>query len=165
MTRRNVIAVSGVKNSGKTTLLERLLPALREIGLTAAVIKHDGHAFAADRPGTDTFRLLQAGAVGAAVFDGEKFQAVKRAVASETELMALYPDADIIFLEGFKGSDYPKIEVVRRGNSSESVCRPETLLALVTDTALNIPNVPAFAPDDTDGLRRLIAAYLTEETP
>ena len=57
-----VIAVSGVKNSGKTTLIEKLLPALNARGVKTAVLKHDGHSFAADREGTDTCRFLAAGA-------------------------------------------------------------------------------------------------------
>ena len=47
-----VIAVSGVKNSGKTTLLVKLIPALNARGVKTVVLKHDGHSFAADREGT-----------------------------------------------------------------------------------------------------------------
>ena len=45
-----VVAVSGVKNSGKTTLIEAMLPLLEESGLTVAVVKHDGHSFDAEWP-------------------------------------------------------------------------------------------------------------------
>ena len=107
-----VIAVSGVKNSGKTTLIEKLIPALNTRGVKTVVLKHDGHSFAADREGTDTCRFLAAGAMGAAIFDGEKFQAVKFAAVTERDLIALYPEADLILLEGFKWTDYPKIELV-----------------------------------------------------
>jgi molybdopterin-guanine dinucleotide biosynthesis protein B len=69
--RACVVAVSGIKNSGKTSLIEKLLPALTRRGLRVATVKHDGHRFEPDRPGTDSFRHLTAGAVGTAVFDGE----------------------------------------------------------------------------------------------
>ena len=131
--KQKIIAVSGVKNSGKTTLLEQLIPILTEHGLRCAVIKHDGHRFEPDREGTDTCRMLRAGAMGAAVFDGEKFQAVKYAAVTETELAALYPEADVIFLEGFKNSAYPKVEVWRRENSPAPVCDPDTVLALAAE--------------------------------
>ena len=150
--KQRIIAVSGVKNSGKTTLLAKLIPALNARGLTCAVIKHDGHGFAADREGTDTWKLLQAGAMGAAIFDGEKFQIVKRSVMTERELIALCPEADLILLEGFKWTDYPKIEIVRGGVSERPVCDPKTLLALVTDTDARVPGVPVYAPDDIDGI-------------
>ena len=54
-----ILAVSGVKNSGKTTLIASLLPELKKRGLHVAVIKHDGHEFDADIPGTDTWKYAQ----------------------------------------------------------------------------------------------------------
>ena len=151
-----VIAVSGVKNSGKTTLLTKLIPALNARGVKTAVLKHDGHSFAADREGTDTCRFLAAGAMGAAIFDGEKFQAVKYAAVTEKDLIALYPEADLILLEGFKWTDYPKVELVRRGVSASPVCDPKTLLALVTDMENHIPDVPAFGFEDVEALADLL---------
>ena len=62
-----VLAVSGVHNSGKTTLLEKLIPLLRARGLKVGVIKHDGHDFTPDVPGTDSYRLREAGAEEACV--------------------------------------------------------------------------------------------------
>ena len=154
--RQKIIAVSGVKNSGKTTLLTKLIPALIDRGITCAVIKHDGHGFAADREGTDTCRMLASGAMGAAIFDGEKFQAVKYAAVTEEDLFSLYPEADLILLEGFKWTDYPKIEIVRKGVSEQTVCDRDTLLALVTDTVLRVPGVPTCTPDDIAGIAALI---------
>ena len=150
--KQRILAVSGVKNSGKTTLLEQLIPALKARGLRVAIVKHDGHGFAADREGTDTCRLLQAGAMGAAIFDGEKFQMVKYAAVSEEDLIAMYPEADLVLLEGFKWTDYPKIELVRKGNSEAPACDPATLIALVTDTEARVPGVPTFDYSEIDAL-------------
>ena len=151
-----LVAVSGVKNSGKTTFLAALIPELKALGLHVAVIKHDGHSFLPDREGTDTFRLLEAGAMGTAVFDGEKFQAVKYARVSENELSALFPEADLILLEGFKHSPWPKIEILRGSVSREPVCDPAALLALVTDTEVRLPGVPAFGLADAAGVALLL---------
>ena len=153
-------AVSGVKNSGKTTFLAALIPELKALGLRVAVIKHDGHSFLPDREGTDTCRLLEAGAMGAAVFDGEKFQAVKYARVTERELSALFPEADLILLEGFKASPYPKIEILRGAVSRDPVCDPATLLALVTDTELRPAGVPVYSPGDAAGVARLLRNWL-----
>ena len=71
--RPAVLAVSGVHNSGKTTLLEKLLPVLRSRGLKVGIIKHDGHDFTPDVPGTDSFRLREAGAEGVAVYSGTRY--------------------------------------------------------------------------------------------
>ncbi|MGN0353835.1 MAG: molybdopterin-guanine dinucleotide biosynthesis protein B, partial [Muricoprocola sp.] len=72
-----VLAISGVKNSGKTTLITRILPELKKRGLQVAVIKHDGHDFEADVPGTDTWKIAQAGACGTLVFSDHKYMLVK----------------------------------------------------------------------------------------
>ena len=57
-----IFAISGYKNSGKTTLITKLIPELKQRGYRVAVIKHDGHDFEADVPGTDSYRHQKAGA-------------------------------------------------------------------------------------------------------
>ena len=158
--RQKLLAVSGVKNSGKTAFIAKLIPALAALGVRTAVIKHDGHRFAPDREGTDTFRMLEAGALGAAVFDGEKFQAVKYASVTEGELVSLFPEADLILLEGFKRSGYPKLEILREANSRIPVCDPSTLLALVTDTDVRLPGVPVYGLEDAEGVAALVLNWL-----
>lgn len=129
-----LIAISGVKNSGKTTLIEKLIPRLSDKGLKVATVKHDGHDFDADVEGTDTFKHRRAGAYGTAIFSKNKFMVIKEQKnTQEEELISYFSDCDVILLEGFKFSDYPKIEIVRKGNSSESVCKKETLLGIVSD--------------------------------
>lgn len=157
-----LFAVSGVKNSGKTTLIEKLLPLLAERGVKTAVIKHDGHSFTPDMPGTDSFRFFAAGACGIAVFDGEKFSVTHRAKTTERELAALFPEADLILLEGFKDSKYPKIELVRKGNSPKPVCTGETCLAYVSDLRLGTDK-PVFAQNDAAVVADFLCTYLKGE--
>ena len=73
MERKRIFAISGVKNSGKTTLICRLLEIFKDKGLKVAVLKHDGHDFVPDVPGTDTYCQLQSGAYGTAVFSAGKY--------------------------------------------------------------------------------------------
>lgn len=47
---------------GKTTLVEQLIPRLRERGLRVSLLKHAHHAFDVDQPGKDSYRHRQAGA-------------------------------------------------------------------------------------------------------
>lgn len=61
MKKQKIIAISGVKNSGKTTLITRLIPHLKDRGIKIAVIKHDGHDFEPDVIGTDSYRYREAG--------------------------------------------------------------------------------------------------------
>ena len=154
-----ILAVSGIKNSGKTTLITALLPALKKRNLNTAVIKHDGHDFEADVPGTDSWKYAQAGADGTCVFSAKKYMVVKYAPApSVEELVGAFPEVDVILLEGFKYSEYPKIEVIRKGNSARLVCDPKNLLGIVTDYTSeelewkNTCGIPFFGLEETEQL-------------
>ena len=160
-----VVAVSGVKNSGKTTLIESVLPLLAQAGLNVAVIKHDGHSFAPDPPGTDTGRFMAAGAAGTAIFDGETFKIVKKHPVTEDDLIPQFPEADLILLEGFKYTAWPKLEVVRRGNSEAPVSDPATLLALVTDLPLEVHGVPVLSLNDPQGVAHFLLRLVKEGLP
>ena len=168
-----ILAVSGVKNSGKTTLITKLLPELKKRGLHVAVIKHDGHDFEPDIPGTDSWKYAQAGADGTCVFSAGKYMVIQYAPApSVEELIEVFPEADLILLEGFKYSKYPKIEVIRKGNSEESVCDPKYLLGIVTDLSLKElmagkdrttdVKIPVFGLEETKRLSDYIVSQYTD---
>ena len=152
-----VVAVSGIKNSGKTTLITQMLPFLSAAGLRTAVIKHDGHSFQPDPPDTDTGRFMAAGALGTAIFDGEICKVIRRQAVTEEDLIDQFPEADLILLEGFKASSWPKLELVRPGNSP--VCSGDTLLALVTDLPINLPGVPRIPYGDAEQAAAVIVQY------
>lgn len=158
-----MLAVCGVKNSGKTTFLCHLLPCLRHRGLRVAVIKHDGHDFTPDRPGTDSFQLRQAGAEGTAVYSAARYQVVRdRAGMDPAQLSGFFEDVDLILLEGGKETDYPKLELLRRGVSEGLASRNGELLAVCTD----LPDT--FAPtqlalDDYEGAADLICTWLQKQ--
>ena len=153
--RPAVLAVSGLHNSGKTTLLEKLLPALRSRGLKVGIIKHDGHDFTPDVPGTDSYRLREAGAEGVAVFSGNRYLLTEEFRLNEQDLLALFErhGYDLVLMEGFKESGWPKIEVVRSAISKE----PASLepLAVVGD----VPGAD-FALDEPETLADWIAAQM-----
>ena len=85
-------------------------------------------------PDTDSYKIRSAGAEGVAVFSDQRMMVIRECgEISEKELIRAFPDSDVIILEGFKYSEYPKVEIVRRENSDAPVCDPEYLLGLVTD--------------------------------
>lgn len=104
-----VFAISGYKNSGKTTLLTKLIPELKSRGFKVAVIKHDGHDFESDVPGTDSYRFQKAGAYGTAVYSSKRLMITKEyEEPDEKMLIEAFGEADIILIEGLKNSGYPK---------------------------------------------------------
>ncbi|MDR1764782.1 MAG: molybdopterin-guanine dinucleotide biosynthesis protein B [Lachnospiraceae bacterium] len=159
-----MVAISGVKNSGKTTLITKLLAELGRRGYKAAAIKHDGHDFSGDVPGTDSYRFFEAGACGTAVYSSTKFMLLKQtADADAAKLAAFFPEADVILLEGQKHSAYPKIEVVRGAVSGEPVCARETLLALASDCLEEYGGIPVFPPDAVGGICDVIEGYMASK--
>lgn len=131
---QKIVVVCGVKNSGKTTLLERIVKELAGRGIKTAVIKHDGHDFSCDIPDTDSFRLKEAGAYGTAVFSDSRIFVHKTGTGEGIEeLIRIFPEADIILLEGMKDRAFPKIEVIREGISETPVSNPEGRFLIVTD--------------------------------
>lgn len=156
-----IIAISGVKNSGKTTMIEKLIPKLINKGIKVATIKHDGHDFDCDIDGTDTFRHKKAGAYGTAIFSKNKFMIIKEQEnTTEDELISYFQDCDLILLEGFKYSNYPKIEIIRRGNSEKSVCKKETLLAIATDNDIDYGDIDVININDIDSIVNLIISVV-----
>ena len=107
-----VLAVSGAKGCGKTTLLAALLPVLKARGLKVGVIRQ-AELDAAD---PDTARLHDAGAAGVAVFSAGRYLLTEEFRLNEQDLLALFErhSYDLVLLEGFNDSGWPKIEVIRK---------------------------------------------------
>ncbi|GIK36746.1 MAG: molybdopterin-guanine dinucleotide biosynthesis protein MobB [Chloroflexota bacterium] len=153
-----IVCVVGRSNVGKTTLLEKLIPSLKQRGYRVATIKHHTHpGFEMDRPGKDTWRHAQAGSDHVVIAAPDKVASIRRVEREPTldELATTITDVDIILTEGFKRSDKPKIEVIRAERSVEPICRPEELVAIATDVPIAL-NVPQFGLDDTEGLAELL---------
>lgn len=158
--RPPVLAVSGRKNTGKTTCLEGIVKLLSSRGYRVAVIKHDGHDFVPDTPGTDSFRMKAAGAMGTVVYSGSRFSLVKDEPGHEAaDFLCCFPEADIILLEGQKNSDYSKIEVMRREISTEPVARRETVVAYVRDWQ-ETGEIPSYLFEDTERIGEAVIRFL-----
>jgi molybdopterin-guanine dinucleotide biosynthesis protein B len=154
---QKVIAICGVKNSGKTRLIEALLPILEAMGHKVAVIKHHGHKLDPDVPGTDTYRFSHNGAYATVITDDECYMLVKNLPSNTDEMIALFPEADIILLEGYKNSPYPKIEL--RRESAEPVATDQsTVIAIIRDEDIPPSSrcVPIFSSNDFNSVAEFI---------
>lgn len=160
-----LIGISGVKNSGKTTLIIKLIPRLVSLGYKVATIKHDGHDFKGDIEGTDSYRHKEAGAYGTAIFSKTKFMLVKEQTEiSEKDLVDYFPEADIILLEGFKYCNYPKIEVIRKSVSESYVCKKDTIIALATDLEYKFDGIKSININNIDEIVNVLEIYIKEVT-
>lgn len=155
--KQKIIVVCGVKNSGKTTLLVKLVKNLTEKGLRTAVIKHDGHDFSCDVEGTDSYRMKEAGAYGTAVFSEQRIFIHKSGTdEKEKELISLFPEAEMILIEGLKESEYPKIEVIRKDISDKPVSNPKGRFLIVTDGESGEFEEPVLHPEQIEEIVELM---------
>lgn len=145
--RPYIVAICGVKNSGKTTVITKLIKKLTSLSYRVAVIKHDGHDFEADRSGTDSFRIKEAGAYAAAVYSNRRYFVQKEQNdTDEKELIQMFPESDIILIEGLKNTEYPKFEIVRNGISNSLAGNKKGMLGILTD-------IPDFSSEDIETIQ------------
>jgi molybdopterin-guanine dinucleotide biosynthesis protein MobB len=154
------LSIVGTSGSGKTTLLENLIPELKRRGYRIAVIKHHPQpGLELDVPGKDTWRLARTGADHVAIATPDQVMHRRRLGKEPTleEVVADIHDVDLILTEGYKGEDMPKIEVNRAKDHPVLLCKPEELVALVSDRQFKV-SVPRFSPEDVQELADLIEA-------
>lgn len=157
-----IFPVVGRSGAGKTTLMEKLIPELKQRGLRIGTVKHDVHGFEMDKPGKDTWRHKEAGAVTTLISSPYQIGMVTDVDHDHDldELAPLLMDVDLILAEGYKRSKKPKIEVFRPEVHQEPLCRADdNLIALVSDVALDL-GVPRFSLNDTSGLAEFLLGYV-----
>lgn len=158
-----IVSFIGRSNSGKTTLIERVIPELVRAGYRVATVKHTGHGFDLDTEGKDSWRHKRAGASSVIVVSKGSlalFADVSEQLKVE-EIRDRFVDHsyDLIIAEGWKSEGYPKIIVVR-DQLGEISYSSDGLLAVVTDKPIELP-VPVLHLNDVAG----VAALLIRQFP
>ncbi|MGC8874804.1 MAG: molybdopterin-guanine dinucleotide biosynthesis protein B [Chloroflexia bacterium] len=151
-----IVCFVGKSGSGKTTFLEKVVAELVTRGYRVGAVKHDAHGTELDQPGKDTWRLRLAGACRVALSSvhGSVLFATEP-LPLETLALRYFDDLDIVLAEGFKRSALPKIEVARAERSRELLCRPEELVAVVSDFPVELP-CPHFGLEDAAAVADLL---------
>ena len=139
-----VLAVSGSAGSGKTALLAALLPVLKSRGLKVGVIREADDL----RLPAETDRLHEAGAEGVAVFTAGRYLLTEQFRLNEQDLLALFErhGYDLVLLEGFKSSGWPKIGVVRSAISDAPASfQPLAVVGDIPGADFDLNDIPALA--------------------
>ena len=152
------VSIIGKSNSGKTTLIEKLIRELKKRGYMVGTIKHTHHAIQIDRQGKDSARHKNAGAHTVAIHSPDSLTVIKDTKSPSLDSLALddiaiyYEDMDIVITEGYRQADKPKIEVFRKAAHKRPYNRSsQDLIAFVTDSEddLNV-NVPIFGLEEIE---------------
>jgi molybdopterin-guanine dinucleotide biosynthesis adapter protein len=158
-----MISIVGYADAGKTTLIEKLVPELKKRGYRVGTIKHAVHESSLDTQGKDSWRHFAAGADTVVVSSVEKIAMIQKREKAprncQEELSGLesyFCGMDVVFVEGYKNSNNPKIEIFRPEihNAPLSI-KDKMLVALVTEADIQC-NVPKFGLDEIGRLADLI---------
>jgi len=152
-----IIAIVGKSGSGKTTYIEKLLPALKRKGLKIGTIKHAFHGFNFDTEGKDSWRHREAGADTVLVASDDKIAIMKNEKWKNIHALSKhFEDMDIVIAEGYSSESCPKIEIYREEVHEKPLCREDkNLVAIITDADINMP-VPTFKLDEIEETADLI---------
>jgi len=152
-----IVSIIGNSESGKTTLIEKLIQELKSRGYRVATIKHTPGGMTIDESDKDSWRHLQAGSEATVISSQDRVVLIKPVASALTldEIAQLFgEDHDIILTEGFKQDNAPKIEVHRR-ETGPLLSGIRKLIAIVTDEAIET-KTRQFPLDDIKGLADLL---------
>lgn len=136
------VAFVGYQNSGKTTLVEKVISRLTQRGVRVGSVKHHGHkGFEIDQPGKDSWRHAQAGSRHVGLISPDAYAEYARTSeeVTVTDILTRYTDVDAVIVEGYKAAGLPSIVVARsgidrmRGRDSFDLINENTLAVACND--------------------------------
>ena len=153
-----VIGVAGWKNSGKTTLVVRLIEEFARRGLKVATVKHSHHAIAYESDDTDSARHRKAGAGQTALVSSERWGLITELGGAPEpaleKVIEIFDRCDLIIVEGFKSAAIPKIEVRRQASQTRDPLADNDplVVAIAADHPVSDAKVPVYRLDDIAGI-------------
>lgn len=159
-----ILSIIGKSDSGKTTLILKLLHEFKKLGSSVAVAKHCPHGFDLDVEGKDSWKFSQAGSEGIFLTSGDKFAVIRSKQEStnlKDKLSDYFSDFDIVLMEGYNNEiGINKIQIIRQAVGGEQDNSDDTV-AYVSDMALNTDK-PIYKPNDISSIVTFIETYRKE---
>jgi len=150
-----ILGIVGKSDTGKTTLILRLIPELIKRGYRVGAVKNCPHGFDMDREGKDSWKFCQKGSEAVLLTSPDKLSLIRR-IDKEKEkdipklLSLFFYDLDIVLVEGFsKLREIKKIELLRKGISEKMDPSLNEVIAVVSDVEIKTDK-PLFKPDEID---------------
>ena len=160
-----ILGFAAYSGTGKTTLLEALLPQLTEAGLRIGMLKHAHHNFDVDKEGKDSYRLRKAGATQMLISSRNRYALMTETPDAESEFEYLLTrfdcdKLDIILVEGCKNIAFPKIELHREVVGKPWLYPNDTnIIAIAADTQVDDSDLPQMDINDLDSIAEFVIQY------
>lgn len=163
MSGARVLGIVGWSGSGKTVLITKLIPLLKQRGLTVATLKHAHHSFDVDQPGKDSYEHRKAGASEVIVSSARRWvqmhELTGEAEATLAQLLHRVSCCDLVLVEGFKTQRHPKMEVFRQALGMTPLhLRDEHIVAVAADQGFPGARIPVVNLDDVGAIAELVCA-------
>lgn len=163
-----ILTLQAPSGTGKTTLIEGMIATLSQRGFHVAALKHAGHAHPLDKPGSDSHRYRAAGATQAAVMNGHTLAVFgpPRAGGPRSLAAAVFPDADLVLAEGWRGHGLPVIRVVRGASAlPDDWTTPDPVVAWATDGRPAPHGLPSLPLNDPATVAAWVQTHLGVQHP
>jgi molybdopterin-guanine dinucleotide biosynthesis protein MobB len=162
-----VLGFAAYSGTGKTTLLVKLIPLLREQGIRVALIKHAHHDFDIDIPGKDSYELRKAGADQVLVASSNRRALIKEMVIeADPQLQDLINEldlsnVDLVLVEGFRHVAFPKIELHRPCLDKDLIFADDSsVIAVASDEEIDTGVLPFLDLNQPEEITQFIRAWM-----
>jgi molybdopterin-guanine dinucleotide biosynthesis protein B len=162
-----ILGFSAYSGTGKTTLIEKLIPLLIADGINIGLIKHSHHDIEMDNPGKDSYRLRKAGASQVvlaspyrSIIFKERLQQTEPNLTEQLNFLDLN-NLDLVLVEGFRSEKFAKIEL-HRPSLGKPLLSPHdsSIIAIASDQPL-ATSLPALNINDIEQIKVFILEYLS----
>ncbi|WP_391090079.1 bifunctional molybdopterin-guanine dinucleotide biosynthesis adaptor protein MobB/molybdopterin molybdotransferase MoeA [Vibrio sp. NH-UV-68] len=165
-----LLGFAAYSGTGKTTLLEALLPKLTDAGLRIGILKHAHHNFDVDKPGKDSYRLRKAGATQMLISSRNRFALITETPQQESSFDYLLSRfdcdcLDIILVEGCKNVAFPKLELHRQALDKPWLYpNDDNIIAIAADSEVTDSDLPQMDINDLETISQFIINYVANHS-
>ncbi len=162
-----IVSIVGYKKSGKTTLVEKIIPILKSKGYKFGVLKYTGEGLPEELEGKDTAKFQAAGAEAVGLCGDDHFSLFKAGghpVLPLDRLAAFFfPEADLVLTEGFKKQGFPKIALLSEGQEEKLLDEVQGVVLATVGPKPFRENLPHFKPEEAEGIVDLLEKRFLRE--
>lgn len=160
-----VFGIIGLKNSGKTYLVKKIISKLTSLNLAVASIKHAHHNFDIDKPNTDSYIHRQAGSEQVIISSSKRWAKIIELNQSRernlSELINELDNPDIVIVEGYKNESHLKIEIIKDpfNNSSYLFKDLKNVIGIISDIRIDSFKKKQFKKNQIDEIVNYMLNY------
>lgn len=165
-----LLGFAAFSGTGKTTLLEQLIPSLSKLGFNIAVVKHSHHDIEMDKPGKDSYRLrkagvsqlLLAGTTRSILFNEYDIQQDKKLI-EQLNLLSL-KGLDLVLVEGYRDEAFAKIEL-HRGELNKALLfkTDQSIIAVACDQKIETGSLPLLDLNDIEQITHFVVSQIKDK--